>query len=220
MKLNGKVYSSKDYLHLRQLTYIASAVPLLLHELIELFAWVRAGYSPYICDTLWTNRVSSVPYDFVSHTRRAGMLLDAHSLYSLNPPEIPVWDAELGPDKRAVQAFLRDEQAFPTLRFMSHVPPHRRVELRLELSGFENTTPMTMAERKELRKWVSHGNSPLSNPHQVMKDADRQTAPMDFITCFRSESAPPEVPDVYECPMEEGPFFDMPRWSPTDQYPF
>lgn len=36
--------------------------------------------------------------------------------------------------------------------------------LQKELHTYEEQVPMTLSERKELRKWVRHGNSIYANP--------------------------------------------------------
>jgi len=40
----------------------------------------------------------------------------------------------------------------------------RKHKIRQELRDFENTYPLTLGERKEVRKWVSDGNSINTNP--------------------------------------------------------
>ena len=59
-----------------------------------------------------------------------------------------------------------------------------RSQLKTELKDFEQRTPMTVKERRKLRKWVEEGNSVYSNPHDLYDDKGRL---MDFLSACHVE---------------------------------
>lgn len=57
-------------------------------------------------------------------------------------------------------------------------------EFKKELKAFEETEPMTLSERKEVRKWVHRGNSVHSNPWNYAYDNGH---PMNILDALRTE---------------------------------
>lgn len=69
--------------------------------------------------------------------------------------------------------------------------------LRRQLREYENRIGnMTANERRELRKWVSDGNSPYDNPNQIYTD---DGISMDYIQGCRTVEDMRKNPDAYLC---------------------
>jgi hypothetical protein len=54
--------------------------------------------------------------------------------------------------------------------------------LSKELKTYEESVPMTLSERKELRKWVAAGHSVYDNPDYISGEDGH---PMDYINAIR-----------------------------------
>ncbi len=55
----------------------------------------------------------------------------------------------------------------------------------VELERYEQTVPMTPAEKRALRKWVAAGNSVSENPGSRYVCSDGCYPPMDFLAVYR-----------------------------------
>lgn len=55
----------------------------------------------------------------------------------------------------------------------------------IELERYEQTVPMTPAEKRALRKWVAAGNSVSENPGSRYVCSDGCYPPMDFLAVYR-----------------------------------
>jgi hypothetical protein len=55
----------------------------------------------------------------------------------------------------------------------------------VELEHYEQTVPMTPAEKRALRKWVAAGNSVSEDPGSRYVCSDGCYPPMDFLAVYR-----------------------------------
>ena len=66
---------------------------------------------------------------------------------------------------------------------MTNNNDNRQSVLTAYLKEYEkNIGDITVEERKELRTWVSAGNSPYDNPHLLYSESG---CPMDYVTATR-----------------------------------
>lgn len=68
------------------------------------------------------------------------------------------------------------------MEFNKSVSQELRDMLNSDLKRYEDSMVLTELERLELRKWVSDGYSPYSNPNYM---SNENGSPMDFVTAMR-----------------------------------
>ena len=69
------------------------------------------------------------------------------------------------------------------LHFHADVPSAAQTILREEYRAYTKTAAVTAAEQQELVAWVAAGNSPYSNPYNLV--ADESGRELDFVAAAR-----------------------------------
>lgn len=69
------------------------------------------------------------------------------------------------------------------LHFHADVPGAAQTILREEYRAYTKTAAVTAAEQQELVAWVAAGNSPYSNPYNLV--ADESGRELDFVAAAR-----------------------------------
>lgn len=76
------------------------------------------------------------------------------------------------------------------MEFNRSVSQELRDMLINDLKKYEDSMVLTDLERFELRKWVSNGYSPYSNPNYM---GNENGSPMDFVTAMRASDELEEI---------------------------